>query len=85
MLGEIHLGTVITLLGAFELQFDDCCIGLGALAAVALGLGVLIPGAKFVLVTGVEEIPTVCNVTEGLPGLPLAAILETCAGPTNKI
>lgn len=80
MLGEMHLGTVSTLFGAFELQFEDCCIGLGALGAVVLGLDVRIPGAKLVLVTKVVAIPAVCNVT-GLPGVDLDAKLETCAGP----
>lgn len=80
VLGEMHLGTVNTLLGGFELQFEDCCIGLGALGVVELGLEVRIPGAKFVLATKVVEIPAVCNVTDR-PGVDLDAKLETCAGP----
>ena len=81
VIGEIQRGTVITLFAGFDDQLDDCCIGLGTLGAVVLGLDVLTLGTKLVPVVGAEDIPTGWRVTNDLPWFCLLVILETCTEP----
>lgn len=78
-------GVEMTLLEALDTHVEDCCIGLGALGAVVLGLDVRIVETKFTVVTGVVEILAGWSVTEERAEVERDVILDTCAGPEIKM